>query len=75
MVRALLLFGATLLAASISYAQNSTPTDQTEQVRLLLERIQHAPDAVIDREQRLHVLPIEHCYVGLAAHRNVDPVP
>src|SRR5712672_2692476 len=52
MVRALLLFGATLLAASISYAQNSPPTDQTEQVRLLLERIQQLERRVTDLEAK-----------------------
>src|SRR5258708_1223000 len=52
MVRALLLFGATLLAAGISYAQNSTPTDQTEQVRLLLERIQQLERRVTDLEAK-----------------------
>src|SRR5229473_3501130 len=52
MVRALLIFGVTLLAASISYAQNSTPTDQTEQVRLLLERIQQLERRVTDLEAK-----------------------
>src|SRR5580765_473780 len=52
MVRALLSFGVTLLAASMSYAQNSTPTDQTEQVRLLLERIQQLERRVNDLEAR-----------------------
>src|SRR5258708_32176026 len=52
MVRALLLFGATLLAASISYAQNSTPTDQTEQVRVLLERVQQLEKRVTELEAR-----------------------
>jgi len=45
MVRALLIFGVALLAASMSYAQNSTPTDQTEQVRVLLERVQQLEKA------------------------------
>jgi len=52
MVRALLSLGMTLLAASMSYAQNSTPTDQTEQVRLLLERIQQLERRVNDLEAR-----------------------
>jgi hypothetical protein len=52
MVRALVSFGVTLLAASMSYAQNSVPTDQTEQVRLLLERIQQLERRVTDLETK-----------------------
>jgi len=52
MVRALLIFGVTLLAASMSYAQNSTPTDQTEQVRVLLERVQQLEKRVTELEAR-----------------------
>src|SRR6266404_3575136 len=52
MVRALLTFGVALLAASMSYAQNSTPTDQTEQVRMLLERVQHLEKRVLELEAR-----------------------
>jgi hypothetical protein len=50
MVRALLGFGVALLAASISYAQSSTPTDQAEQIKLLLERIQQLERRVNDLE-------------------------
>src|SRR5258707_7310035 len=52
MVRALLIFGVALLAASMSYAQNSTPTDQTEQVRVLLERVQQLEKRVTELEAR-----------------------
>jgi hypothetical protein len=50
MVRALLLFGAALLAVSVSCAQAPIPTDQTEQVKLLLERIQELERRVSDLE-------------------------
>src|SRR6267154_2000042 len=70
MVRALLLFGATLLAASISYAQNSPPTDQTEQVRLLLERIQQLERRVTDLEAKQ--APASATAVSAA---NESPVP
>jgi uncharacterized coiled-coil protein SlyX len=52
MVRALLSFGVTLLAASMSYAQSSPPTDQTEQVRMLLERVQQLEKRVTELEAR-----------------------
>src|SRR6266852_4516835 len=68
MVRALLIFGVTLLAASISYAQNSTPTDQTEQVRLLLERIQQLERRVTDLEAKQ--APTSATAVSTAAKEN-----
>jgi hypothetical protein len=52
MVRALSSLGVALLGASISYAQNSSPTDQTEQIRLLLERIQQLERRVTDLEAK-----------------------
>jgi hypothetical protein len=52
MVRALLSFGVALLGASISYAQSSTPADQTEQIKLLLERIQQLEHRVTDLEAK-----------------------
>jgi len=56
MVRALLIFGVALLAASMSYAQNSTPTDQTEQVRVLLERVQQLEKRVTEWRRGRHSL-------------------
>jgi hypothetical protein len=70
MVRALLLFGATLLAASISCAQNSPPTDQAEQVRVLLERIQQLERRVTDLEAKQ--APASASAVSAA---NESPVP
>ena len=52
MVRVLSIFGVLLLAAGAACAQSSPPTDQAEQVRLLLERIQQLERRVTELEAR-----------------------
>jgi hypothetical protein len=52
MVRPLSIFGMLLLAAGAACAQTSPPSDQGEQVRLLLERIQQLERRVTELEAR-----------------------
>jgi hypothetical protein len=52
MVRALSIFGVLLLVAGVARGQSSPPTDQAEQVRLLLERIQQLERRVTELEAR-----------------------
>jgi hypothetical protein len=52
MVRTLAIFGVLLLAAGVADAQGSLPTDQAEQIRLLLERVQQLERRVTELEAR-----------------------
>src|SRR3984893_11744379 len=52
MVRTLTIFGVLLLAAGVADAQSSPPTEQAEQIRLLLERVQQLERRVTELEAR-----------------------
>lgn len=52
MARAFSIFGVLLLAAGAARAQNLPPTDQAEQIRMLLERIQQLERRVNDLEAK-----------------------
>jgi hypothetical protein len=58
MLRALLVFAIVMLTAGAAWGQSSPPPDQTEQVKMLLERIQQLEKHVAEMESKLETLTV-----------------
>ena len=58
MHRPLLVIAVVLLTAGAAWGQSSPPPDQTEQVRILLERIQQLEKRVAEVESKLEAATI-----------------
>src|SRR6266849_10543125 len=73
MVRAFSIFGILLLAAGAACAQSSPPTDQAEQMRILLERIRQLGRRVNDLEAKQAPAVVNAVYTAREAATPVQP--
>ena len=73
MVRAFSIFGILLLAAGAACAQSSPPTDQAEQMRILLERIQQLEQRVSELEAKQAPAVVNAVYTAREATTPVQP--
>src|SRR6266478_493353 len=73
MVRAFSIFGILLLAAGAACAQSSPPTNQAEQMRMLLERIQQLEQRVSELEAKQAPAVVNAVYTAREATTPVQP--